>query len=114
MGVVRGQRLSALCGLLLGALTLLPGCGPQQEERQDARQSEVTVAEWDWLQQTRQRLDEQRERLAQLEAKTEGKPPSEELARLRKDVGDLGEDFNRRLVEYVNTHASDPASGGET
>src|SRR5215218_8800615 len=124
MGVVPGQRLSASCGLLLGAtlgvLTLLPGCGPQQEERQDARQDsrqdEVTVVQWDWLQQTKQRLDEQRERLAQLEAarlgeKTEsGKPPSEELLQLRKEVDDLGEDFNRRLVEYVNANAS----GAET
>jgi tetratricopeptide (TPR) repeat protein len=97
--------------LLLGALVLLPGCGTPQEERQDARQTEVTVAEWDWLQQTKQRLYEQRERLAQLEAKAEtGKPPTEELLRLRKEVDDLGEDFNRRLVEYVNAHAS----GGET
>jgi tetratricopeptide (TPR) repeat protein len=86
-------------------LALLPGCGSPQEERQDARQAEVTVAQWDWLQQTKQRLDEQRERLAQLEAA--GKPPSEELLRLRKEVDDLGEDFNRRLVEYVNAHAAE-------
>src|SRR5215212_10433880 len=108
MGVVPGQRLSVSCGLLLGVLTLLPSCGPQQEERQDARQAEVTVVQWDWLQQTRQRLDEQRKRLAQLEAKSQpGKTPSEELLRLRKEVGDLGEDFNRRLVEYVNANADE-------
>src|SRR5687767_9540280 len=100
MGVVPGQRLSASYGLLLGVLALLPGCGPRQEERQVERQAEVTVAQWDWLEQTKQRLDEQRERLAQLEARAEtGKPPSEELLRLRKEVGNLGEDFNRRLVE---------------
>ena len=100
--------------LLLGLLALLPACGPRPEEQRDTRQSEVTVAEWDWLQQTRQRLDEQRARLAQLETRTEpGKPPSEETARLRKEVDDLGEDFNRRLVEYVNAHAS-AASGRDT
>lgn len=100
--------------LLLGLLALLPGCGPRQEERQDARQTEVTVAEWDWLQQTKQRLDEQRERLAQLEGRLEaGKPPSEEVLRLRKEVDDLGEDFNRRLVEYVNAHASSGETPGE-
>lgn len=114
MGVVPGQRRSVLYGLLLGVLTLLPGCGPRQEERQEERQAEVTVAQWDWLQQTKQRLDEQRERLAQLEAQARaGGPPSEELLRLRKEVDDLGEDFNRRLVEYVNANAS-AASGGET
>lgn len=100
--------------LLLGLLALLPGCGPRQEERQDTRQAEVTVAEWDWLQQTKQRLDEQREHLAQLEAQLQaGKPPSEELLRLRKEVEDLGEDFNRRLVEYVNAHASSGETPGE-
>lgn len=110
---------SASCGLLLGALAILPGCGKPQEERQDARQAEVTVAQWDWLQQTKQRLDEQREHLAQLEARrlganTEaGKPPSEEILRLRKEVDDLGEDFNRRLVEYVNAHASSGETPGE-
>lgn len=105
---------SASCGLLLGALAILPGCGKPQEERQDARQAEVTVAQWDWLQQTKQRLDEQREHLAQLEAKLEaGKPPSEEILRLRKEVDDLGEDFNRRLVEYVNAHASSGETPGE-
>ncbi len=117
MGVRPGQgkvMASASCGLLLGVLALFPGCGPRQEERQEERQAEVTVAQWDWLQQTKQRLDEQRERLAQLEARVEsGKPPSEELLRLRKEVDDLGEDFNRRLVEYVNAHAS-AASGGDT
>ena len=100
--------------LLLGALALLPACGPRPEERQDTRQAEVTVAQWDWLEQTKQRLDEQRERLAQLEAKAEpGKPPSEELARLRKEVDDLAEDFNRRLVEYVNANASSGETPGE-
>jgi tetratricopeptide (TPR) repeat protein len=112
-----GVRASVSRGLLLGALIILPGCGKPQEERQDARQAEVTVAQWDWLEQTKQRLDEQRERLAQLEAaaeKTEpGKPPSEELLRLRKEVGDLGEDFNRRLVEYVNANASSGETPGE-
>jgi outer membrane protein assembly factor BamE (lipoprotein component of BamABCDE complex) len=98
-------------------MIVLPGCGPRQEERQDARQAEVTVAQWDWLQQTKQRLDEQREHLAQLEALAAkagpGKPPSEELLRLRQEVDGLGEEFNRRLVEYVNTHASSGETPGE-
>lgn len=106
--------------LLLGVLALLPACGPPRpEERQDTRHAEATVAQWDWLEQTKQRLDEQRERLAQLETarpgeKTDpGKPPPEELARLRKEVDDLAEDFNRRLVEYVNAHAASGETPGE-
>ncbi|HEX5719400.1 MAG TPA: tetratricopeptide repeat protein [Thermoanaerobaculia bacterium] len=114
MGVVPGQRRSVSYGLLLGVLALLPGCGPRQEERREERQAEVTVAQWDWLQQTKQRLDEQRERLAQLESRAEpGKTPSAELLPLRKEVDDLAEDFNRRLVEYVNAHASSGETPGE-
>jgi hypothetical protein len=109
-----GVRPSVLYGLLLGALALFPGCGTPREERQEERQAEVTVAQWDWLQQTKQRLDEQRERLAQLESRAEpGKPPSAELLPLRKEVEDLAEDFNRRLVEYVNAHASSGETPGE-
>jgi len=101
-----------MCGLLLGALALLPACGPRPEERQDARQDEVGAAQWDWLQQTRQRLDGQRARLAQLEAaKTE--TPSEDLVRLRKEVDDLTGELNRRLVEYINANASSGGSRGE-
>lgn len=112
-------RSVKLCGLLLGALALLPACGPHPEGRQDARQDEVTVAQWDWLQQTRQRLDGQRARLAQLEAarlgeKTKpGAPPSEELTRLRKEVDDLTAELNRRLVEYVNANASSSETPGK-
>ncbi|MFL6197710.1 MAG: hypothetical protein ACJ76J_00900 [Thermoanaerobaculia bacterium] len=112
-------RSVQLCGLLLGALALFPACGPRPEERQDASQDEVAVAQWDWLEQTKQRLDAQRARLAQLEAARLGEktrpsaPPSEELARLRKEVDDLAAELNRRLVEYVNANAS-AASGGET
>jgi len=109
-----GVRSVQMCGLLLGALALLPACGPRPEERQDARQDEVGVAQWDWLQQTRQRLDAQRARLAQLEATAKpGSPPSEELAQLRKEVDDLTGELNRRLVEYVNANASSSDTPGE-
>lgn len=117
-----------LYGAALGALILLPGCGPRQQERQDAHQSEATVAQWDWLQQAKQRLDDRRRRLAQLEAARAlevdeaanpepGKPPPEELLQLRKEVEELSEDFNRRLVEYVNAnaaHAADAADAADT
>jgi tetratricopeptide (TPR) repeat protein len=95
-------------------LALLPACGPSAEAPRDAGRDEASAAQWDGLQQTHQHLGEQRSRLAQLEAQAEpGKPPSEELARLRKEVDDLGEDFNRRLVEYINANASSGETPGE-
>lgn len=106
-------RSVQMCVLLLGALALLPACGPRPEERQDARRDEVGAAQWDWLEQTKQRLDAQRARLAQLEAQAKTAPPSEELAQLRKEVDDLAGELNRRLVEYVNANAA-AASEGDT
>ncbi|HET9226670.1 MAG TPA: outer membrane protein assembly factor BamE [Thermoanaerobaculia bacterium] len=100
----------AIC-LLLAALACLSGCGPEPGERQEPGQSEVTVAEWDWLQETRQNLEVQRRRLAQLDAAADPeKPPSEERVRLRAQVDGLAEELNRRLVEYINAHAA----SGET
>lgn len=96
---------TALCGVLLGGLVFLPACRPSPDERQDARQTEVSVAEWDWLQETKQQLDGQRARLAQLEAGINTGVPSEELVRLRKQIGDLADELNRRLVEYINANA---------
>lgn len=116
-----GHRASALRGLLpsllpcllLCLLPLLPGCGPAAEEEKDPRQEQVSGAEWDWIEDAKQRLDERRERLAQLEAAT-AKPSPEsqaETARVRQEVDDLAREFHRRLVEYINAGAS--ASPGE-
>ena len=98
--------------LLLAALACLPGCGPDPGERKEGGHPQVTAAEWDWLRETRQSLEVQRRRLAQLEAEADPeKPAAEELVRLRAQVDDLTEELNRRLVEYINAHA---ASEGET
>lgn len=109
-----GVRSVQLCSLLLGALALLPACGPRPDERQDASQDEVGAAQWDWLQQTHQRLGQQRARLAQMEAAASGKPASDELVRLRKEVDDLGAELNRRLVEYINANAANAANAADT
>ena len=94
-------------------LVCLPGCGPEPEERKDAGQAEVSVAEWNWLQETRQRLDVERRRLAQLEAAADPAKPSPELARLRAEVDALSEELNRRLVEYINANAASGETPGE-
>jgi SmpA / OmlA family/Tetratricopeptide repeat len=116
MAARTGQGLTtgatALCGLLLGVLACLPACRQTPDERQDERRAEVTVAEWDWLESTKQRLDGQRRRLAGLEASRD-KVPAEEVARLRKEVGDLAEELNRRLVEYINANAGSDETPGE-
>lgn len=119
-----GHRTAALrvlfLGTFLGTLVLLPGCRPSQDERQDARQEEVTGAEWEWIQANKQTLDERRERLAQLEAAAApaGTPPAtpkspqqkaQDEAQLRQErqaVDDLAREFHRRLVEYINANAA--------
>lgn len=117
------HRTAALLSLLLGTLVLLPGCRPSQDERQDARQEEVTGAEWEWIQANKQTLDERRERLAQLEAAAGSAAPAgsprspqqkaQDEARLRQErqaVDDLAREFHRRLVEYINANAANIAA----
>ena len=126
-----GHRTAALCILFLGTLVLIPGCSPSQDERQDARQEEVTGAEWEWIQANKQTLDERRERLAQLEAAASAQPAAsaqgaqtpqtpqntqkaQDAARLRQErqaVDELAREFHRRLVEYINASAA--ATPGE-
>lgn len=104
-----GTGTAAVCGLLLGALTLVPGCRPSREDRA-AGASEAGTAEWEWLQKARQQLDGERERLARLEAAATGEAPAALLppdtARLRKKVRDLSAELNRRLVDFINANAS--------
>ncbi|HWM92906.1 MAG TPA: tetratricopeptide repeat protein [Thermoanaerobaculia bacterium] len=117
LAAFRGLLPGLMMGIMVGVLTFLPACRQTPGERQDARQTEVAAAEWEWLQATKQRLDEQRARLARL-AQTQagaraGAPPPEELARLRQEVGDLAEELNRRLVEYINSNATGDETPGE-
>lgn len=100
-----------LCALLLGA-----GCGPSEREPAEAQgQAAAAEAEWSWLQQTKQALDEKRERLARsTAAPPQGQPaPSSNstntAAALRTEVGDLSEEFRRRLIDFIN--ANPPVEG---
>ncbi|HEY7216102.1 MAG TPA: hypothetical protein VIC28_15875 [Thermoanaerobaculia bacterium] len=87
---------------LLGGCLLIAGlaCGPAAEERQAAKPTPAAAAEWAWLQQTKQTLDEQRAQLAA------GTAPAD-LAR-RSDA--LAAVFNRRLAAFIN---ADPPVQGE-
>jgi tetratricopeptide (TPR) repeat protein len=87
---------------LLGGFLLIAGlaCGPAAEERQAAKPSPTAVAEWAWLQKTKQTLDGQRAQLAAGTAAADLARRSEALAAL----------FNRRLAEFIN---ADPPVQGE-
>jgi hypothetical protein len=94
---MRGAAL--LGGWLLGAG--IAGCGPAAEERQTAPRSPAQEADWAWLQQTRQTLESQRQKLGN------GTAPDPQLTR-QSEI--LAAAFNRRLVEFIN---ADPPVQGE-
>lgn len=103
-----------LCAVLLGAPGLT-GCGPSEPAPEAQQGQAVTAeAEWSWLQQTKQALDEKREQLARSQpprgAGQPAAPPSASTAALRSEVGDLSEELRRRLVDFIN---ADPPVEGE-
>jgi hypothetical protein len=93
-----------LCGALLLAAGA-PGCGPRAgEEQTAARPRPASQAEWSWLQRTERQLDEQRARLAGTQ------DPKLQDPKLQKETQALADEFNRRLVEFLN---ADPPVQGE-
>ncbi len=90
----RSLGAALLCLSLLAALA----CGPSGEPGA-ARPSPAAEAEWAWLQQTKQKLDGQRSRIAG------GADPG-----LARDTEALAGEFNRRLVAFLN---ADPPVQGE-
>lgn len=108
--------LRGLLPALILALALLPGCGPSPGKEPGAGQEQVSGAEWEWIQSTKQTLDEKRERLAQLEAGIGGGgggggADPQARSQARQEVDGLTREFHRRLIEYINAGAS--ASPGE-
>jgi hypothetical protein len=80
-------------------VALVGGCRqPRQDESQAAR-SEAGSAEWQWLQDARKQLDEQRGRLA-------AQKDAQEAARLHKEVDAQTAELNRRLVDFINANAA--------
>lgn len=98
-----------LCVLLPGA-PALTGCGPSEQAPEAQGQALAADAEWSWLQRTKQALDEKREQLARsAAAQSQGQPPAAAAAALRAEVGDLSEEFRRRLIDFIN--ANPPVEG---
>lgn len=124
----QGSLLAGLmAGLLLAAAGLAAGCGEGRPGRVASRPAD---AEWDWLQQTKERLDAERARLARIETAapeavagtpagpaTSGSGPRADLPpappdpaadppadQLRREIDRLAADFGRRLVGYINAH----------
>jgi len=88
-----------LCCWLLG--WGIAGCGPSADERGTARRNLPPEAEWAWLQQTKQKLDGEREKLT-------GGTQDRSLAR---SIDALAAELDRRLVEFIN---ADPPVQGDS
>jgi tetratricopeptide (TPR) repeat protein len=95
------HRTAARCGLLLAALLCFPACRDSQDDLKDPQRTEISAAEWSWLQSAHQQLAERRQALAQAEAAK----AADDLPRLRGELDSLSTEFNRRLVEYINANA---------
>jgi hypothetical protein len=102
----RRRRGALLVAFLILGMTGL-GCGPSKEERETARPSAASDAEWAWLQKTKAALDGQRARLAAAPTPADTTAADPKLAR---ETEALAAEFNRRLVELIN---SDPPVQGE-
>ncbi|HEX6898410.1 MAG TPA: tetratricopeptide repeat protein [Thermoanaerobaculia bacterium] len=85
-------RPAALLSVLLCFGGLWAACGPESGDGQTVRRGSASEAEWAWLQQTRQTLDERRARLA-------GGKADEAFA---QETEALSREFYRRLVEHIN------------
>lgn len=95
---VRGLCLGAWLGLALVA-ALVPGCREPRPDESRAARSEAGAAEWEWLQNARKQLDEQRGRLA-------AQKDPREADRLRQEVEARTGELNRRLVDFINANAA--------
>jgi hypothetical protein len=97
------QRLAAaaLAAFLLLAPAGLTGCSGKEANPKADGQAAAADAEWAWLQQAKKTIDARRLELAQA-------PPAAKEAR-RKEVAALGEELDRRLVDFIN--ANPPAQG---
>jgi hypothetical protein len=113
--------IMAISALFL-VLAATAGCGPAAPEREAERPSPAADAEWTWLQQTKEKLDGQRARLADTLASTDTtqNTPQDTTNDIRTGTGAvdpklireteaLAGEFNRRLVELIN--ANPPVQG---
>ena len=111
---LRTPARTLLPALLLGALAgLFSACGGSSREPANEQVRAGDDAEWTWLRQAKQRLDAKREELARARAAAPAPPPGaapDPLAALDKEVRDLAEEVNHRLVDFINAH---PAVEGE-
>lgn len=104
----RNLLLAPLLGILAA---LFLACGGSGRDTADDPARAGDAAEWTWLRQAKQRLDAKREELARARAAARpGAPAPPALATLEKEVRELTDELNRRLVDFINGH---PAVEGE-
>jgi len=98
------QRLAAaaLAAFLLLAPAGLTGCAGKDSDPPTNGRTAAAEAEWAWLQQAKKTVDAKRLELAQA-------PPATQDAK-RKEVAALGEELDRRLIDFINAH---PPTQGE-
>lgn len=99
---VRVVFLGAWLGLALPAAlvtALVAGCREPRQDASQAARSEAGSAEWQWLQDARKQLEDQRGRLA-------AQKNAQEAAGLRKEVDAQTAELNRRLVDFINANAA--------
>jgi outer membrane protein assembly factor BamE (lipoprotein component of BamABCDE complex) len=95
---------AALAALfLLTACAGLTACGGASSEGPAESLTAASDAEWAWLQQAKKTLDDKRRQLA-------AAPAGPGTAALAKEVADLSEELDRRLVDFIN---ATPLSEGE-
>ena len=100
--------LAPLLGLLAA---LFLACGGSGRDTADDQARAGDAAEWTWLRQAKQRLDAKRGELVRARAAARsGAPAPPALARLEKEVRELTDELDRRLVDFINAH---PAVEGE-
>ena len=105
----RRRLLAPLLGILAAAILL--ACGGSGRDTADDQARTGDAAEWTWLRQAKQRLDAKRGELARARAAARpGAPAPPALARLEKEVRELTDELDRRLVDFINAH---PAVEGE-
>ena len=102
--LLRRSLLSVILTGLAGTLGCGPSAGPE-EQAETGAVSQAANAEWSWLQETKKDLDRRRAAIAGGTTSTDPK-----LAQLAQDTEALALEFNRRLVELIN---SDPPVQGE-
>lgn len=100
------------CVSALAMLAIACGKGAEQASTDGGPVLDVAArqAEWKWLESTKQTLDRKREEIASLKDQAaSGAAVGPQIDGINQEIAKIGDEFNRRLAEYINSDA--PVSG---